>query len=60
MPSPVARLGKPQQALEKKFVFNAAASAPREHTAVLQPIVRKNSPAHNPSTSSETGTEKFT
>src|SRR5262245_34362838 len=55
----VARLGSPQQALETKFMFNAAAVPPKTHTAPRKPSDRKNAAAHRPRTRRLSGTENL-
>src|SRR5882672_1789758 len=54
-----ARLGKPQQALEKKLPFSAAAKPVNIHTAVRKPNVRQNNAALSPRMSSDTGTQNL-
>jgi hypothetical protein len=60
MPSAVARLGKPQQAFEKKLPLRPAASAPRLHTIGLKPRARKKTAAQNPQNKSEISGENST
>src|SRR5581483_2242030 len=45
----------PQQAVEKKVEFNAAAIAPRKHAGEARPALRKKHHAASPSTSTEAG-----